>query len=50
MRFNFDLEVFKRTIASTQIGTLPDGESNPELTGSGAGELFGYYPGRFNTK
>jgi len=39
----------RTTLEITQIGTLPDGESNPELTGSGAGELYGYYPGRFDT-
>jgi streptogramin lyase len=33
------------TLEVTAIGALPQSEHGPELTGTGEGELFGYYPG-----
>ena len=33
------------TLGVTRIGTLPNAEFSPELTGTGDAELYGYYPG-----
>ncbi|MCS6913804.1 MAG: hypothetical protein RMK29_21325 [Myxococcales bacterium] len=38
--------VDKGTLAVSPIGQLPRNEYGPELTGTGAGELYGYFPGR----
>ncbi len=37
------------SLSLTSIGALPAGEYSPELTGTGNGELFGYYPGASST-
>ncbi len=33
------------TLLVDRINALPSGQYSPELTGTGAGELYGYYPG-----
>jgi hypothetical protein len=38
------------SLTVSRVGSLPSGaEFSPELTGTGAGELFGYYPGVFSS-
>ncbi len=34
-----------KTLAVTTVGALPQTQVGPELTGTGNGELYGYYPG-----
>ncbi len=35
-------------LALTTIGTLPNAEQSPELTGTGDAKLYGYFPGNLN--
>lgn len=37
------------TMAVSMVGGLPDSEYPPELTGTGNGELYAYFPGRFDS-
>ena len=44
-----DLGRVDPAMAVTPIGSLPDSESPPELTGTGNGELYAYFPGSFES-
>ncbi len=37
------------SMAVAMVGGLPDSEYPPELTGTGNGELYAYFPGRFDS-
>jgi hypothetical protein len=37
--------VEKSSMMLTKVGALPDAQLGPELTGTGAGKLYGYFPG-----
>lgn len=41
--------VAKGTMSVSMVGGLPDSEYPPELTGTGNGELYAYFPGRFDS-
>ena len=40
-----DSTLWENTLALTTIGPCPQAEYGPELTGTGKGEWFGYFPG-----
>src|SRR5690606_1414395 len=37
--------VDKSSMMLTKVGALPNAQLGPELTGTGAGKLYGYFPG-----
>ena len=42
-------KVARGTMAVAMVGGLPDSEFPPELTGTGNGELYAYFPGQFES-